>query len=324
MRSALLLPALFAVPAVLGAQTRPHLSVFTSTGADVRQAQVGAQLGFETGALGARLGIGTDAAAPPGEPVRLAADADATVRLGALGPALADARFFAGLGLRELDAGRVSASSSLGAGYTYRLLGPVGVEGELRYRVPFSQADPAGVEVRVGLSVGLARSAPRAAALVRVVEPVAVRAPRAPAAAVAARAISRGENFLGVPYRWGGNTPQEGFDCSGFLVYLFREQGIELPRVSRDQARAGEPLPLSVDALRPGDLMFFARDGKTIDHVAMYVGDRRILHSSSSGRGVRYDDLDTRRGQYYLNHFVAARRVVPDGALPRLDGLRAR
>jgi cell wall-associated NlpC family hydrolase len=133
------------------------------------------------------------------------------------------------------------------------------------------------------------------------------------AAAVARSAVRTAERYIGAPYLWGGNTPAEGFDCSGFVRYVFAEQGIHLPRVSQDQARAGEWLPPRVDRLAPGDLMFYAgRDG-VINHVAIYAGGGRIIHSSSTGRGVRYDDLTTRRGHYYATRMVAARRVIPDG-----------
>jgi cell wall-associated NlpC family hydrolase len=328
MRSALLLvPALLVVPFTLGAQTRTNVSVFTHTGAVFADAQLGASLGVEDGVLGARLGVGLDAARPATEPARWAADADATVRLGVLSPRLADTRFFAGVGARQTELGGVSASTSLGTSYAHRLAGPLALEGELRYRVPFAQHEPAGVELRVGLAVGVARTprtARRERPAARIAEPALPSVTRPAATALAARTIAAGSGYLGVPYRWGGNTPEEGFDCSGFLVYIFRQQGVELPRVSRDQARAGEPLPAAIDALRPGDLMFFARDGTTIDHVAMYAGDGRILHSSASGRGVRYDDLYSQRGHYYRTHFVAARRVLTEEAAWRLDPLGVR
>lgn len=127
-----------------------------------------------------------------------------------------------------------------------------------------------------------------------------------------ARVVSTGEEYLGVPYKWGGSTPA-GFDCSGFVQYIYRDHGVSLPRTSRQMAHAGVSIPAEVSWLREGDLMLFASDGSRIDHVAIYAGGNRIIHSSSSGNGVRYDDLDSRRGRWYVTHMVAARRVTDDG-----------
>lgn len=136
--------------------------------------------------------------------------------------------------------------------------------------------------------------------------------PSAPAPS-ARRVIGTAEEYLGVPYKWGGTSPETGFDCSGYVRYVYAEQGVRLPRTSREQARAGDRVAPSVSSLRQGDLVLFAESGKTISHVAIYAGGKRIIHSSSSGRGVRYDDLDTRRGQWFVAHMVAARRLVTDG-----------
>jgi cell wall-associated NlpC family hydrolase len=119
---------------------------------------------------------------------------------------------------------------------------------------------------------------------------------------------------MGTPYVWGGSTPR-GFDCSGFVQYVFREHGVELPRTSRQMAHAGMHVPVRIASLAPGDLMLFSGKTSTISHVAIYAGNGRILHSSSSGHGVGYDRLDdTKRGRYFVNHFVAARRVIENGA----------
>lgn len=127
-----------------------------------------------------------------------------------------------------------------------------------------------------------------------------------------AMVVARGEEYLGVPYKWGGSTPA-GFDCSGFVQYIYRDQGVSLPRTSRQMAHAGAEVPADVSWLREGDLMLFASAGSRIDHVAIYAGNNQIIHSSSSGNGVRYDDLDSKRGRWYVTHMVAARRVTDNG-----------
>ena len=125
-------------------------------------------------------------------------------------------------------------------------------------------------------------------------------------------AVATGRQYIGVPYVWGGRTP-DGFDCSGFVQYVYRKHGVPLPRTSRQMAHAGERVAPSISNLREGDLMLFrGRDG-VISHVALYAGRNRILHSSSSGHGVGFDDLSTKRGSYFVSHLVAARRVTGSG-----------
>ena len=134
-----------------------------------------------------------------------------------------------------------------------------------------------------------------------------------PPSAVAARVLTRADRYVGVPYRWGGTSPATGFDCSGYTQYVFGHEGVELPRTARQQAVAGLGRPTRWDAAGPGDLVMFADPGEPISHVAFYVGRGRILHASSSGGGVRYDDLDTRRGTWYRERLVAVRRVTSRG-----------
>jgi cell wall-associated NlpC family hydrolase len=125
-------------------------------------------------------------------------------------------------------------------------------------------------------------------------------------------ALATGRQYIGVPYVWGGSTP-DGFDCSGFVQYVYHKHGVPLPRTSRQMAHAGERITPSIGNLREGDLMLFrGRDG-VISHVALYAGRNRILHSSSSGHGVGFDDLSSKRGAYFTSHLVAARRVTGSG-----------
>ena len=130
-----------------------------------------------------------------------------------------------------------------------------------------------------------------------------------PPSAEAARVLRTADTYVGTWYVWGGNTPSEGFDCSGFTKYVFAKYHITLPRTSREQAHAGRAVAADFSALRPGDLMLFAGPGAAISHVAIYVGDGRIIHASSSNSGVGYTDLNS-GGDWFYNYFVAARRVM--------------
>lgn len=121
------------------------------------------------------------------------------------------------------------------------------------------------------------------------------------------------ERYLGVKYKWGGTSPRTGFDCSGYVQYVFAKHGVRLPRTSRAQAVAGDRVRLDFSSLRTGDLIMFADNGRPISHVAIYAGNRRIIHSSKSGAGVRYDNLMSNRGAWYRDNAVVARRVGTAG-----------
>ena len=138
-------------------------------------------------------------------------------------------------------------------------------------------------------------------------------------AAGSARVVPTAERYLGTPYRYGGTSPITGFDCSGFVQYVFARNAVKLPRTSRQQAKVGSALPRNFRALSAGDLVMFAERGEPISHVAIYAGHNRIIHASASGGKVRFDDLSTDRGQWFVQHMVAARRVTPNGRGVMLD-----
>jgi peptidoglycan DL-endopeptidase CwlO len=103
-------------------------------------------------------------------------------------------------------------------------------------------------------------------------------------------ALTAGEQYLGVPYQWGGTSPDTGFDCSGFVQRAFADIGVSLPRVSVDQARAGQPVA-SMDQARPGDLVFWNGDGSRPNHIGIYAGNGEMLVAPSTGDVVRYQGI---------------------------------
>lgn len=97
--------------------------------------------------------------------------------------------------------------------------------------------------------------------------------------------VNYGLQFVGNPYVWGGTSLTRGADCSGFTQSVMRNFGISLPRVSRDQAKVGRAV--SASEMRPGDLIFYANSGGTINHVAIYIGNGQIVHAASRRSGIR-------------------------------------
>ncbi|MFM7849793.1 MAG: C40 family peptidase [Rubrivivax sp.] len=121
-------------------------------------------------------------------------------------------------------------------------------------------------------------------------------------------------NFLGVPYRRGGDTADEGFDCSGFTRHIFElSLGLVLPRRVDDQASASGLLRVGREELRPGDLVFFNTLRRTFSHVGIYIGNGRFIHAPRSGMEVRIEDM---RQAYWDRRFTGARRAQGAGTGP--------
>ena len=117
--------------------------------------------------------------------------------------------------------------------------------------------------------------------------------------------MQRAFSLLGTPYRWGGTSPESGFDCSGLVGYVFRTIGIDLPRVSRAMAHEGTQVA-NRDALAEGDLVFFGKRGR-IDHVGIYIGSGNFLHAPRTGRDVTVSSLTN---GYWAQKYMAARRLA--------------
>lgn len=112
---------------------------------------------------------------------------------------------------------------------------------------------------------------------------------------------------LGVDYRWGGGSPESGFDCSGLVAHVFREAyGIELPHNTRAQSEFG--VRVSLAELRAGDLVFYNTLDRPFSHVGIYLGDGRFVHAPKTGAQVRVEPID---GAYWMRRFDGARRIRP-------------
>lgn len=119
--------------------------------------------------------------------------------------------------------------------------------------------------------------------------------------------VSTARRFIGKPYCWGGASPDEGFDCSGLAMAVYRLNGFNLPRSSREQFKAGRPV--SSENLKKGDLLFFATNGnREVSHVGIYIGSRRFIHAPKSKSRVREDSLSNK---YFQSRFIGARTYLP-------------
>ena len=234
---------------------------------------------------------------------------------------------FAGLSTAAVDSGQYRVMHqgwSYGGGLMTPMGSAFGAFAEMRWRMsqyvlPNSQsALPATREMRLGVSFRVGGGG-TATEIVHVLSATDIGSlEEAPTNRAASRVLSTAENYVGVPYRRGGTSPSSGFDASGFVRFVFSMLGVNLPRLSRDQARVGERVRPDLKDLSPGDLVMFQDDGG-INHVAIYVGRARIIHSSETGGGVRIDDLNSDRGRWFLEHLAAARRVLPDARGMLLD-----
>lgn len=118
--------------------------------------------------------------------------------------------------------------------------------------------------------------------------------------------VRTAQRFLGTPYRWGGITQEDGFDCSGLTLVCYRLNGLDLPRVSYNQFDAGAQV--DPNALNKGDLVFFdTRKKGKVSHVGIYIGEGRFIHAPRTGKNVEVESLST---DFYRRTFMGARSYL--------------
>ncbi len=243
----------------------------------------------------------------------------------------------AGLGLARPDSlGGLGPAFGLwtGVGAELATLGPVGFQAEALYSWRGRMAARSiSIGIRAGMKIGgpRTREAPRGAegsdgvALPRANpadEDVIRRAGRSPgepgapasgtaAAPVAASVVATALAAMGTPYRWGGSD-ENGFDCSGLIQYAFAQHGVELPRRSVEQARAGYEVGRDLAALAPGDILTFGENpGRSdpVTHVGLYLGDGRFIHSANGGVQVSVLSQSDTTSNWWFDRWIGARRV---------------
>ncbi len=255
-----------------------------------------------------------------------------------------------GLAMRH-QGGDLNGTWSAGMGYALQPLSFVTLSGEVRYRVEkdnwsaaFWRFDPAldrrGWEIQGGLALHFGGGSstpniPRPRRPTRAdrggsgpsssaggtpefappsesdVEKIARSSGASKSSAeVAASVVQTAVDVMGSPYQWGG-TDENGFDCSGLIQYAYAENGVILPRVSRDQARIGSRINARVADLRPGDILGFSVERSSrITHVGLYVGEGQFIHSSSGGVLISSLISTDPNSRWWQSRWVVARRIL--------------
>lgn len=119
-----------------------------------------------------------------------------------------------------------------------------------------------------------------------------------------AAVVKTAKSMVGKPYKWGGCSPSDGFDCSGYVWWVYKQHGLSVPRTASEQARYGQSV--SYDNLRAGDIVVFDPPQNKGKHTGVYTGRGTFLHSPKAGARVREEGVQP----YWYRHFVEGRRVL--------------
>jgi NlpC/P60 family len=210
-------------------------------------------------------------------------------------------------------------SWSAGAGYELFPLSVLAFTTEARWREVSLDARN-GLELSAGLSLrfggGRSKRPPSAAP-----QTPAPPLPALPPLGATLRdsVVAAATEAMGRPYRYGGTGKDGGgFDCSGLIQYAYGKYGVDLPRVSADQAREGRKIGRNPQALAPGDLLTFSNRGGPVTHVGLYLGNGRFIHSATRGVQVSVLSEDDPYGRWWYTRWVGARRIVDEDG-KRLD-----
>ncbi len=211
---------------------------------------------------------------------------------------------------------------SVGVGYELLPLSFLVIRGEGRY-LSMRPGTERGVELSAGLTIRLGSgkapsqrsyteerrmAAPSAGRVVDLAQAEGIERDKAE---LVSDVVATATAAMGTPYQWGGTGANgSGFDCSGLIQYAYRQHGIALPRTSRDQARMGVEVEREMSKLAPGDILTFSNSGGPVTHVALYIGEGKIIHSATGGVQISLLSPTDSYGKWWYKRWVGVRRVV--------------